>query len=308
MDEGMSHDFSDGEQGKYAARCGGRHPTVREAAAHARWSVHRGWRRSSRLTDEVLAIEGMSSPRVKCLLNNLCSAPWASYLEVGCWRGSTLCAAAYGNSPGAVVGIDNYSEAPEGEGRDARAELHRNCARLLTGRGVPSRLIAEDFRSVDPFTIGPFTVYFYDGAHDADAQREAFTHMGPALADVFVAVVDDWNMRRTRLSTREAFAELGWGRIWETELPANRNGDLRRWWNGLLVSVIDKRQADIRLMLAARGMGPDAVDRWMAAPIERLDGSSLADAVADGRTELALQTARDLLSGRGGVRPPRGHA
>jgi len=279
--------------------------TAAGVAAHVRWSVKRGERRSSKLTDEVMAIEGMSSPKVKCFLNNLCSAPWASYLEVGCWKGSTLCAAAYGNRPRRVLGIDNFSEAPEDQARGLRAEMHQNCIRFVTGRGVPFEFMAEDFREVDPFEIGgPFTVYFYDGAHDADAQRAAFTHMAPALADVFVAVVDDWNFRNARRGTWAAFQELGWGRVWEKELPANRNGDRRRWWNGLFVAVVDKRQADIRLMLAARGMGPDAVDRWMAAPIERL-GSSLADAVADGRAELAKQTAMDLLGGRGGVRPPR---
>lgn len=278
-------------------------PTNQEAAKHAKESVRKAWRRSSKLTDDVSAIEGKSSSRVKCLLNNLCSAPWASYLEIGCWMGSTLCAAVHGNNLSKVVGIDNYNEVPDSEGHTARANLHRNSAKFITGHGIPLQFIAEDFRSVDPCEIGQFTVYYYDGAHGVDVQKAAFTHMAPALADVFVVVVGDWNMQCTKLGTQKAFAELGWGRIWEAELPANRNGDLRRWWNGLLVAVIDKRQSDIRLMLSAKGMVPEMINRWMSTPLKRLEGFSPEGATAEGRAKEAFRVVSDLLCGRGGIKP-----
>ena len=37
-----------------------------------------------------------------------------------------------------------------------------------------------------------FNIYFYDGAHTREAQKQAIVHAWPALTDACIIVVDDW--------------------------------------------------------------------------------------------------------------------
>lgn len=62
----------------------------------------------SRIDSPVLAIDGMSSPKVRHLLNNICHyMEDTRYLEIGTWKGSTLISAAYKNQ-GTYIGVDNF--------------------------------------------------------------------------------------------------------------------------------------------------------------------------------------------------------
>lgn len=44
----------------------------------------------------------MSSPKVRHLLNNLCSLPSTSYLEIGTWKGSTWISALFQNQKSVI--------------------------------------------------------------------------------------------------------------------------------------------------------------------------------------------------------------
>ena len=62
----------------------------------------------SNLNHGVYFIEGMSGLAFRCFLHNLCEYPNTRYLEIGCWKGSTLCAAM--NENNIFLGIDNFSQ------------------------------------------------------------------------------------------------------------------------------------------------------------------------------------------------------
>lgn len=64
----------------------------------------------SRVSADVLKIHGMSSPKVRHLVNNLCAFDGCSYLEVGSWKGSTLCSALSGNTLSRAVAFENFAE------------------------------------------------------------------------------------------------------------------------------------------------------------------------------------------------------
>ena len=70
----------------------------------------------SKLSDEVLEIEGMAGYKTRHFYNNICSMPNTVYLEIGCFKGSSLCSAMYKNSIQCVA-IDNWSlwEGPKDE-------------------------------------------------------------------------------------------------------------------------------------------------------------------------------------------------
>jgi hypothetical protein len=191
---------------------------------------------TSKLTPQVLSIDGMSSPKVRHFLNHLCSMPDTRYLEIGCFKGSTWIAALYKNQGtiSSATAIDDWSEF--GGPKNA---FEKNCAMFLTN--VPCRYISKDCFKVDLSRFEkPINVYFYDGEHSADSQEKAFTYFDPVLDDLFIAVIDDWNWPNVSNGTRTAFGKLNYEILFETALPSYRTNDAKNWWNGLYVAVIRK--------------------------------------------------------------------
>jgi len=182
----------------------------------------------------------MSSPKVRHLLNNLCSLSNANYLEIGVWKGSTWVSALYGNeNVESATAIDNWAQF-NGPKKDFLA----NCKKFLSN--VPYNFYSEDCFNVDVQSVckNPINIYFFDGDHSARAQELAFTYYNSSLDDVFIAVVDDWNFPQVPRGTKSAFEKLGYHIIYDVILPANFNGDIQNWWNGLYVAVVSKQKIE----------------------------------------------------------------
>ncbi|MES2122087.1 MAG: class I SAM-dependent methyltransferase, partial [Chlamydiota bacterium] len=206
-------------------------------AQHIQNSIQLASAHKSRLAPGILALEGMSSTKVRSLLNNLCSLPDASYLEIGVWKGSTFVSALYGNegSLRQAVAIDDWSEF----GGPA-AQFQQNCKTFL--KRVPHRFYSADSFKINPNDVvdRPINIYFYDGAHDALSQELALTHYYDVCDDLFILIVDDWNYPPAQEGTRNAMQKLNCEVLYEISLPANYNGDKDNWWNGLYVALISK--------------------------------------------------------------------
>jgi hypothetical protein len=227
---------------------------------HVERSLARAAAGQSRLGQDALAVEGLSSPAVRHLLNNLCDRPSVNYLEVGTFKGSTLVAASYGNR-GRFTAVDNFSEFAHLGAREAfaavRGEFRERCRFTFHDADCWSPALRRRL----PRAIN---VYFYDGPHRYDDQYRAFTHFDPVLADTFLAVVDDWNSETVRRATRQAFADLGYRVAHERELFTKLwIRDL--WWNGLLVAVVRKGPRAPRSGRAGLRAAPAARPRPAAA-------------------------------------------
>lgn len=206
--------------------------------AHVKWSIEQGWLESSKLQQDILDIQGMSSRKVRHFLNNLCSFPKSSYLEIGCWKGSTLLSALYGNNLDAI-GVDDWSQLFYGD-PNQKKEFYQNASSyLLNGNLI---FLESDCFKLDCSQVfrRPVNIYFYDGNHSFESQRKAFVYFNSVLDNLFVAVVDDWNWGNVQGGTKAAFQELGYHVLFEAELPARYNQDTEFWWNGLYVAVIRK--------------------------------------------------------------------
>src|SRR5579864_9299188 len=78
--------------------------------SHVQKSIELAEKGISKLNLAILNIHGMSSPIIRHFLNNICSLTGANYLEIGCWKGSTLVAAGYHNPLQDIIAIDNWSQ------------------------------------------------------------------------------------------------------------------------------------------------------------------------------------------------------
>ena len=180
----------------------------------------------SKITEEAMSqFEGLSSPRVRHLLNNLASQA-KSYLEVGVYLGGTLRAAMYGNSL-YVAAVDNFSMDP-----GARDKFKENT------KGLEFDFFDEDSFSMDITKIKkPIEVLFFDGNHSVESQYKAVHYYLPILADEYVFVVDDWDMNKVRVGTHTALRDYKLKVLEKHELKGASGASLEArqasWWGGL---------------------------------------------------------------------------
>ncbi len=196
-------------------------------------AIERADKLESKIDAEYMAtLQGLSSPRVRHLLNNLASGV-NSFLEVGCYLGGTLKAAMYKNDIYAAA-IDNFSMSP-----GTRQQFYDNTKNLKV-----------DFFEEDSFSFNvkkikkPIQLYFFDGCHSVDAQYKAVSHFLPAMADEFVMVIDDWDMNKVRVGTHTALLDYKIKPLEKYELQgaSGQSEEARRagWWGGLVIFKIRK--------------------------------------------------------------------
>ena len=192
----------------------------------------------SKINSDILALEGMTGRNTRHFYNNVCSMPDARYLEIGTWKGSSLCSALFNNHISCVC-IDNWSY-PGGSTREA---FYENLNRFKGNNNV--NIIEDSCWNVNPFELGSFNIYMYDGDHKEDAHHRALNHFMPCLDNEFIYLVDDWNSLVVRYETERAIRENKLRVISEKNIYTKRNpgiqkGNLNDWHNGIGIFVLQK--------------------------------------------------------------------
>jgi len=154
----------------------------------------------SKLSEREREIHGLSSTRLRCLINNLCAAEKCSYLEIGAYKGSTLIAAARGNDV-KVVGVDSFlyddrepnKWAPEGfiwDNMKSQLEANINTYRLQPDvvNGEDISIIQSDFKTAE-LPKNTFSVCFFDVSPvNYESYDAFFENVLPALTQSSVVV------------------------------------------------------------------------------------------------------------------------
>ena len=80
-----------------------------ELKQHVEYAFEKAEKNESKITEGILNMDGMSGKKTRHFYNNLLNKVDARYLEIGTWKGSSVCSAMCGNK-GKVICIDNWSE------------------------------------------------------------------------------------------------------------------------------------------------------------------------------------------------------
>ncbi len=239
-----------------------------ELIYHTQRSIKLAYLGVSNLSKDIFYLDGMSSPKVRAFLNNLCEREGTRYLEIGSWKGSTLISALYANEQmvDLAIGIDNFTEFADlgttinlisisqdtlDRRRSPQQKHPRECCRENIDRFLrkPLNLHFYDndcFSSVFIDALkqhhpqAHINVYLFDGEHTESSQYSGFTEYDFILDDTFIAIIDDWNWEEVKVGTRRAFADLRYKVLKEWELPGKGTNDIENWWNGLYVAVVQK--------------------------------------------------------------------
>jgi hypothetical protein len=225
--------------------------TVEELIGRIVVSLSRAENLESSLSSEVLEMEGMSSPKVRHFLNNICSYGGVKYLEVGTASGSTFISAMKNNSPEYVCASDLWVETKNG--KDGKQKFLENCRKYLgftpqdRDLGNNFSLFTGDCFSLDKSLIKDrFNVYFFDGGHEIEDHRNSMIYFNDVMEDRFIMIIDDWNDDRVQKGTIAGLQESGLKIRFSHYCTARVNstpphwGDMNEWWNGLMILVLEK--------------------------------------------------------------------
>jgi hypothetical protein len=190
---------------------------------------------NSKITKEILDIEGMSGKKTRHFYNNLCSMSDARYLEIGCWKGSSICAAMCNNNINCIA-IDNWSEF------GGPKDIFMNNFNKYIGENN-AHFIEKNCWDVDPETIGKFNIYMYDGNHTETSHFKALNHFYKCLDDEFIYLIDDWNVSEVRKGTYRSISNNKFNILYKKEIFTPAKGGMGHnyeWWNGICIFVLKK--------------------------------------------------------------------
>ena len=193
----------------------------------------------SKITNDIINMEGMSGTKTRHFYNNLLNTENARYLEIGTWKGSSVCSAMCGNKA-TVVCIDNWSQF--GGPKD---EFLVNFEKFKGENDA--KFIENDCYKVDVSLLPKFNIYMYDGDHTDESHYNALLHYYNCLDDVFIFIVDDWNWERVRNGTTKSIEKLNLKILYEKEIRLTWDDShtpqpqaSQTWHNGIYVAILQK--------------------------------------------------------------------
>ena len=193
----------------------------------------------SKITNDIINMDGMSGIKTRHFYNNLLNTEDARYLEIGTWKGSSVCSAMCGNKA-KVVCIDNWSEFG-----GPKNEFLLNFERYKGENDAT--FIEDDCYKVDISIFSKFNIYMYDGNHSNESHYYALFHYYNCLDDIFIFIVDDWNWEDVRNGTKNSIHKLNLKVLYEKEIrltwdnshtPQQEARDT--WHNGIYVAILQK--------------------------------------------------------------------
>jgi hypothetical protein len=193
----------------------------------------------SKINEEILAMDGMTGNKTRHFYNNIVNMEDARYLEIGTWKGSSVCSAMCGNNA-TILCIDNWSEFG-----GPKEEFLTNYNKFKGSNNA--KFIEEDCFKVDTSKLGKYNIYMYDGNHTSDSHYKALEHYLNCFDDIFIYIVDDWNWEGVREGTLSAINKLNLTVLYKKELRLTQDNTttpeplLREtWWNGIYIAVLKK--------------------------------------------------------------------
>lgn len=209
----------------------------------------------SNFVEDGYDVPGLSSNKVRHLLNNLCKSTDGEsvvYADLGCYVGSTLWAAMMGNDVKAYA-IDNFSQENIAPARDdipwepiddPIATFQENSKKYMGSNAVL-------FKDQDIFTINelndkyPPEVIFYDADHDPKATYGNIQSFYQFATDPFTLVVDDCNFDGVMAAVDQLCKDRKFAVLYKKVLRSQEIEDSTGWWNGVAVMVIGKNEYGI---------------------------------------------------------------
>ncbi len=205
---------------------------------HINISFNNAEKNISKICNDIINIDGMSGIKTRHFYNNLLSMDDSRYLEIGTWKGSSVCSAMYRNKA-SVICIDNFSQF-----LFEKQEFYHNFFKFKKGNDAV--FIEIDCFSLNASLLPKRNIFMYDGEHSYSSHFNILKHYYYCLDDIFIYIVDDWNWLDVRNGTYDSIKNLNLSILYEKEIRITDDNSttpeqfLNIWWNGIYVAILKK--------------------------------------------------------------------
>jgi hypothetical protein len=187
----------------------------------------------SNIDDFIKNIDGMTGIKTRHFYNNLVGMEDSRYLEIGTWKGSSICSAML-NNQAKILCIDNWSQFSGP--KDEFLNNFYHCK----GQNDATFMEVDCFQ-IDVNNIGKYNIYMYDGDHTYEAHYKSLNYFIDCLDDTFIFMIDDWNWEDVRRGTLDSIKNLNLEILWNKEIYTPvQDAANQEWWNGISVFVLKK--------------------------------------------------------------------
>lgn len=212
---------------------------IKQLIDHVERSFELAEKNESKLTEEILKINGWIGLKTRHFYNNLCNIN-LNYLEIGTWTGSSFISCLYEN-PINAIGCDNWTGIEHGSTPilELRDGFFNNTNKYLKNN---FKFLDKDCFLIDEndiFSIyDSVDIYLYDGDHKEENHKKSITYFSKMLSKYSIIIVDDWSWETVRRGTFEG--------IQESNLKIHKKfekfceNDSQNYWNGIAVFICEK--------------------------------------------------------------------
>jgi len=211
----------------------------------------------SKLSERERELFGISSARLRALINNICSKENTTYLELGTYRGATLISAMFGNPTCKAVGVENFKyderepkkHAPNNliwdnmkSQLEANIERYKNPNMQVNVDNIT--IIQSDFEEVDWKSQPKFDVCFYDVTPTSSEKYDTFFEK--VLQSISSEGVLIFSSYSNELHAKELDAALvkhadKFDVTWKQQRISGGLSDSTHYYSGILIVGIKKK-------------------------------------------------------------------
>lgn len=206
-------------------------------------SIDRAAKHQSMFDESSFDLSGLSSNKVRHLLNNLCSYSDTIYLELGTYTGSTFYAATQSNDILAFA-VDNFEQhdiQPFRDDIDFNASQNPRSDFLRRFTNPRWNFIEKDIKDItDKDLFNQPNVIFYDANHDYEDQLNNLSSLVKYLPNEFVLIIDDCNFEGVVESANAFIENNNLNKIFERKILTSIPEDSNSWWNGIYILILSK--------------------------------------------------------------------
>jgi hypothetical protein len=220
---------------------------LEQIKTHVFDSIEKSNNNMSKLTNDILRMEGMSGIKTRHLYNNLCSIDNLNYLEIGTWKGSSFISACFQNNINSIV-IDNWSEFGS-----VKEEFLNNYKTYCPDKSL--NLFEKDCFQITKDDINTvfnsIDVYLYDGAHDYESQKKAITYYKNFFSEYVIIIIDDFRAdtpsnAQVSKGTYDGLNDSGLIVHEKIEISSKQEVDgASGYWNGLGLFICENKNKNI---------------------------------------------------------------